>query len=69
MCKEHEPKHVGESIGKILGREVHPQYRAPRPGDIRHSLADVGKARDMGFEPKYNLEEGLRETIRWFEKN
>ena len=45
-----------ESIGKILGREVHPEYRAPRPGDIRHSLADVGKAKDMGFEPKYSLE-------------
>lgn len=60
---------LAKSIGKILGREVHPQYKAPRPGDIRHSLADIGKAKDIGFEPKYSLEEGLKETIRWFEKN
>lgn len=42
-------------------------YVDKRPGDIRDSLADVSLARThMGYEPNYNLREGLRETIRWF---
>jgi UDP-N-acetylglucosamine/UDP-N-acetyl-alpha-D-glucosaminouronate 4-epimerase len=60
---------LAQSIGKILGLEVHPEYKAPRHGDIRDSLADISRAKDIGFKPKYSLEEGLKETIRWFEKN
>jgi len=35
-------------------------YAPPRPGDIRHSAADVSKARALGWEPQIPLEEGLR---------
>jgi len=40
-----------------------------RPGDIRHSLADISKARGlMGYQPKIDFEEGLRKTVAWFKK-
>jgi len=43
------------------------QYVDRRPGDIRDSLADISLAKiHMGYEPKYDLEEGLKEAIQWF---
>jgi nucleoside-diphosphate-sugar epimerase len=42
-------------------------HGAPRPGDIRHSTADIEKIRrDLGFEPALPLEAGLAETVRWY---
>ena len=42
-------------------------HKKQRKGDIKHSLADISKAKkEIGYEPKYNLEQGLNETIRWF---
>ena len=47
--------------------DVEPVYSDPRPGDIRYSCADIGKARRvLGFEPKVGLREGLLETVAWF---
>ncbi|AIF69363.1 NDP-sugar dehydratase or epimerase [Palaeococcus pacificus DY20341] len=43
-------------------------FDKPRPGDIRHSLADVSEIRELGFEPKYSLEEGLLRTVEWYKK-
>jgi nucleoside-diphosphate-sugar epimerase len=57
---------LAESIGEILGRHVRPRYEAPRPADIRHSLADISLARSFGYFPDYSLEDGLKETIRWY---
>jgi len=56
------------TIAKILGTEaeVRPEYGGPRPGDIRHSLADIGRAEQLGYRPSFDLEEGLRETIEWY---
>ena len=48
----------------IIGNTVEPIYQEPRLGDIRHSLADISKAKTFGYEPKYNLEAGLGETMR-----
>ena len=42
-------------------------HEAARPGDIRHSLADVSLARELiGYEPITSLEEGLSETVDWY---
>jgi len=49
---------------KLIGSNVEPVYEDPRPGDIRHSLADVSRAKTFGYEPKCSLEYGLREIIR-----
>jgi len=53
-------------INKIIGKNLMPIYEEPQPGEIKHSLADISKAKDIGYEPQYDLERGLRETIRWF---
>ena len=47
---------------------VKPVYKDPRPGDIVHSLADTSKAKAFGYNPGYNLEQGLKETIESFNK-
>ena len=51
----------------IVGSEAGIVYEAPRAGDVRHSMADVSKARDrLGFSPSYSIREGLEETVRSF---
>jgi len=53
-------------INEILKDEISPSYDKPRPGDIRHSYADISKARKMlKYEPLVPFGEGLKETIRW----
>jgi len=55
-------------IGKILEKPVVPRYESARAGDIKHSLADINRAKGMGYIPKYDLKEALIETIEWFKR-
>ena len=49
-----------------LGVKPNIQYGPPRPGDVRHSLADISAARRaFGFEPAVKLEDALPEYLRW----
>ena len=57
---------LAELVIRIVGSNEKPVHEERRPGDIRHSLADITKAKALGYEPEYNLEAGLSETIRWF---
>jgi nucleoside-diphosphate-sugar epimerase len=51
----------------LLGTDLEPIYEAPRPGDVKDSLADVSAARDLlGYEPTVRFAEGLRRTIDWY---
>ena len=44
-----------------------PEYRDFRPGDVRHSQADISKAKTMlGFEPLYRLRDGIAEAMPWY---
>jgi len=47
----------------IMNKDVGTIHQGARVGDIRHSLADISKAGLFGYEPQYDLERGLRETI------
>jgi UDP-N-acetylglucosamine 4-epimerase len=48
----------------------HPVYRDFRPGDVRHSEADISKAvRLLGYHPSHRIEEGLDEAVPWYLKN
>ncbi len=55
-----------KTINEILGKDITQVYTHPRPGDIKHSLADISKARSFGYDPGSNLKDELKETIRWF---
>jgi len=57
-----------ERVNAVLDVEHVPVYEDPRPGDIRHSGANVSKMREQfGFESKVGLKEGLRETVAYFD--
>ncbi len=52
-------------IANIMGKSIEPIHKEPRPGDVKHSLADISRAGTlMDYKPQYSLEQGLRETIR-----
>ncbi len=56
-------------IARFTGRPGTPIHLSPRAGDIRHSHASLAHAREMlGYVPTVSLEEGLRRTIEYFEK-
>jgi len=54
-------------VNAILGKNIPSQFAPPRPGDVRHSNADISRARDLlGFEPGVSFDEGLRRTVEYF---
>lgn len=56
-------------VEKHAGRSLTLEKRASRPGDIKHSLADIKLARRLiGYRPIVSFEAGLQQTIQWFEK-
>ncbi len=56
-----------EVLKKITGSELCPVYEEPRKGDVKHSLADIRKGRELlNYEPKVGIEEGLRRTVDFF---
>lgn len=60
---------VIEKINAILETDIKPIYKAPRPGDIRHSFADISKAKKLlNYQPKIGFDEGLKKTIQWYRK-
>jgi nucleoside-diphosphate-sugar epimerase len=65
---------INELFYKIRGLlckdEIKPIYKNPRHGDVRHSLADVDRARKLlEFKPQYDIESGLRKTLEWYKDN
>lgn len=52
------------SISRILDRPVEPEHSSPRPGEVRHSRADITAARDgLGYDVVVPFEDGLRRTV------
>ena len=48
-------------------RTIVPVHGPFRPGDVRHSHADISKAKNLlGYNPTYDVRRGLRETVKWF---
>ncbi|MFX4693534.1 LPS biosynthesis protein WbpP, partial [Acinetobacter baumannii] len=47
--------------------ETQPHYREFRTGDVRHSLADITKAREvLHYQPRYSVRDGLKEAVSWY---
>lgn len=56
-----------EKINHALGKNVEAQYKEERPGDVKHSLADISKAeRLLCYKPLVNFDEGLLKTIEFY---
>src|SRR6478672_8082530 len=55
-----------QQINQITGKDIAPVHGDARPGDIKHSQADITRARHLlSYEPKVSFMEGLRHTIEW----
>ena len=58
---------VWQTLQQIEGVDLPANYGPPRAGDVRHSQADTTAARrDLGHDPQYTLEQGLRRTLAWY---
>jgi UDP-N-acetylglucosamine 4-epimerase len=61
-------EYLGESDPII--RHIEPIYGPNRPGDIPHSLANIDKAkRLLGYNPLYNVRDGLKKAVKWYREN
>jgi UDP-glucose 4-epimerase len=71
-CACHERIDLNElvsSINKILDKKIKPIYADQRPGDVKHSFANIERIKQhLGYKPRVFFEEGLRHTIQWYQE-
>ena len=61
---------VYHGLTNALGVDSEPIYGPDRAGDIKHSNADISKAREMlGYDPDYDFETGIMLAIDWYREN
>ena len=54
-------------LNEILNKDIKPKFTPPRPGDTKHTLADITKMKELlGLEPKIDFLEGLKKTVDYF---
>jgi len=60
---------VYNSLCKALGKEIEPIFGPDRKGDIKHSNADIRKAKEMiGYDPSWSFERGIEAAIEWYRR-
>jgi len=53
-------------IGNILGKKIEPKFAEERAGDVKHSLADINKARELiDYIPLVSIEDGIKRTVEY----
>jgi len=61
---------VIDMINSAVGKKVKPIYAESRPGDVKHSLADISLAEEViGYKPVVQFEDGLKLAIEWYREN
>lgn len=61
---------IYHSLTRALGKDIEPNFGPDRAGDIKHSNADISKAREMlGYDPDYDFDSGLKLAIDWYVEN
>jgi len=59
-----------QHLNELLGTDLDPEYTSERPGDVKHSLADISAAREvLDYEPQVHFREGLELAVRWYKDN
>lgn len=57
-------------LTKALGKSIEPNFGPDRAGDIKHSNADISKARELlGYNPEFSFEKGIALAIDWYKEN
>ncbi len=60
---------LATKIAELVGTDLKPKHVDERPGDIKHSLADISAAKkELGFHPETNLDQGLELASGWYKK-
>jgi len=58
------------NLCKALGKDIEPVFGPDRSGDIKHSNADINKAKTLlGYDPSYSFEDGIKLAIDWYREN
>jgi UDP-N-acetylglucosamine 4-epimerase len=58
------------NLTKALGKDLEPNFGPDRAGDIKHSNADISKAKKLlGYDPSYSFADGIQLTIEWYKEN
>jgi UDP-N-acetylglucosamine 4-epimerase len=58
------------ALQEISGKNIQPIYGPERPGDVKHSEADVSKIKKkLGYQPEVFFKEGIRKVYNWYENN
>ena len=61
---------IYKGLVEALGVDIEPIYGPDRAGDIKHSNADISKAKELlGYEPDWNFERGIKAAIEWYREN
>ena len=61
---------IYDHLCRALGKKVEPHFGPDRAGDIKHSNADITKARELlGYDPEYDFESGIALAIDWYRAN
>lgn len=59
-----------DEIKTVLGKDIPSNFTDPRPGDVRHSHADISRAVEkLNYKPLITFKEGLEKTISWYKEN
>jgi UDP-N-acetylglucosamine 4-epimerase len=58
-----------DTLTEIAGSDLKPDFGPSRPGDVKHSQADISKARNLlGYDPQVKVQEGLKLAFEWYKK-
>ncbi|MCB9849224.1 MAG: SDR family oxidoreductase [Phycisphaerales bacterium] len=58
---------IVDALNSILGKNIRPNFEAPRAGDVRNSMADISAAKKLlGYSPVVSFEDGLKRTIEYY---
>lgn len=61
---------IYEALNKALGKQIKPKYGPDRAGDIKHSNADISRAKQLlGYEAEWSFESGIEAAIEWYREN
>ena len=61
---------IYHTLSQVLDKNIEPVFGPPRKGDIRHSNADISRAKELlGYDPEYSFEDGIHLAIDWYKNN
>jgi UDP-glucose 4-epimerase len=64
--KEISINQLASEIINIFGKDIEPVHVDARPGEVQRLIADISKAKKIGWEPRYSIHQGLEKLVDWY---